>query len=115
MRDDGIEGVGPHRAAGSGRIRCGRLNLRGRQCRARLFEVYFFPEGPLVRPNPETTAQVGMYVGPGRFLPSDQRWKLHHRCSSGDPLVTRSFVCSISRDARARERDAIVLAELLNC
>jgi len=95
-------------------IRCGRITLRGRQCQARLFEVFFFPEGPLVRPNPETTQPVGRYVGPGRFVASDDRWKLRHRCWSGKPVLTRTFVCSLGRDARDRGSAAVVLADLLH-
>jgi hypothetical protein len=95
-------------------IRCGRMTLRGRPCQARLFEIFFFPEGPLVRPNPETTQPVGRYVGPGRFVASDDRWKLRHRCWSGKPVVSRDFVCSISRNARERGSGAVVLADLLH-
>jgi hypothetical protein len=95
-------------------IRCGRMTLRGRPCQARLFEIFFFPEGPLVRPNPETTQPVGRYVGPGRFVASDDRWKLRHRCWSGKPVITRTFVCSIGRDARDRGLAAVVLADLLH-
>lgn len=95
-------------------IRCGRITLRGRQCQARLFEVFYFPEGPLVRPNPETTLPVGKYVGPGRFVASEQRWKLRHRCWGGKPVISRSFVCSISREARDHGREAVVLADLLD-
>lgn len=95
-------------------IRCGRITLRGRSCQARLFEVFFFPEGVLVRPNPETTRPVGQYVGPGRYVVSDERWKLRHRCWSGKPVLTRMFVCSISRDARDRGSAAVVLADLLH-
>jgi hypothetical protein len=94
-------------------IRCGRITLRGRPCQARLFEIFFFPEGPMVRPNPETTQPVGRYVGPGRFVASDDRWKLRHRCWAGKPVLTRDFVCSISRGARDRGSGAVVLADLL--
>jgi len=94
-------------------IRCGRITLRGRPCQARLFEIFFFPEGPMVRPNPETTEAVGRYVGPGRYAVEDDRWKLRHRCWSGKPVITRPFVCSIGRDARDRGSAAVVLADLL--
>jgi hypothetical protein len=94
-------------------IRCGRPRLSGRICQARLFEVFFFPEGPLVRPNPETVQQVGLYVSPGRFEVTDQRWKLRHRCWSGRPMVSRNYVCSVTRVARDREKGTIQLADLL--
>jgi len=94
-------------------IRCGRRSLSGRLCQARLFEVFYFGERPLVRANPKMTEHIGIYIGPGQMLRSDQRWKLRHRCWSGKPIVTHGFVCSISQAARGRGRGAIDLAEQL--
>jgi hypothetical protein len=43
------------------------------------------------------------------MLPSDQRWKLRHRCWPGKPIITYGFVCSISHTARERGKGAIDL------
>ena len=90
-------------------IRCGRPRRSGARCQARLFEVYYFPSGPLVRANPEVAEHVGLYIGPGQMQPADQRWKLRHRCWPGKPVVTYGFVCSISHVARDRGKSAIDL------
>lgn len=94
-------------------IRCGRPSLRGRRCQARLFEVFYFGEDPVVRANPETAEPVGVYIGPGRLHPSDQRWKLRHRCWSGKPILTHGYVCRIGKVARDRGQGAIDLAQQL--